>query len=78
MTGADGAVAVIDFGIAKPLLADATRYTAHGSTLGTHGYLAPEQTPGADPHRAHRRVLLRLPLLRTPHGPRSPWARNPA
>ncbi|MEW2220774.1 serine/threonine-protein kinase [Streptomyces sp. NPDC006990] len=43
MIGTTGAVTVIDFGIAKPLRADATRYTAHGSTLGTRGYLAPEQ-----------------------------------
>jgi serine/threonine protein kinase len=38
-----GSVVVIDFGIAKPLRPDATRYTAHGSTLGTRGYLSPEQ-----------------------------------
>ncbi|MEU4108050.1 serine/threonine-protein kinase [Streptomyces sp. NPDC027717] len=44
-----GAVVLIDFGIAKPLRADATRYTAHGSTLGTRGYLAPEQLLELDP-----------------------------
>ncbi|MDI3420607.1 serine/threonine-protein kinase [Streptomyces luteolus] len=43
MIDSAGSVVVIDFGIAKPLRADATRYTAHGSTLGTRGYLAPEQ-----------------------------------
>ncbi|MFF3014016.1 protein kinase [Streptomyces sp. NPDC057939] len=45
----DGAVVLIDFGIAKPLHADATRYTAHGSTLGTRGYLAPEQLLELEP-----------------------------
>ncbi|MEH6373335.1 protein kinase [Streptomyces sp. KLMMK] len=44
-----GAVVLIDFGIAKPLRADATRYTAHGSTLGTRGYLAPEQLLELEP-----------------------------
>jgi serine/threonine protein kinase len=43
MVDYEGAIVLIDFGIAKPLHADATRYTAHGSTLGTRGYLAPEQ-----------------------------------
>ncbi|GAA3884412.1 serine/threonine-protein kinase [Streptomyces sedi] len=45
----EGAVVLIDFGIAKPLRADATRYTAHGSTLGTRGYLAPEQLLEREP-----------------------------
>ncbi|WP_329598728.1 serine/threonine protein kinase [Streptomyces pseudovenezuelae] len=45
----EGAVVLIDFGIAKPLRADATRYTAHGSTLGTRGYLAPEQLLELEP-----------------------------
>ncbi|MFJ7266389.1 serine/threonine-protein kinase [Streptomyces sp. NPDC099050] len=45
----EGAVILIDFGIAKPLRADATRYTAHGSTLGTRGYLAPEQLLELEP-----------------------------
>ncbi|MEU8867621.1 serine/threonine protein kinase [Streptomyces umbrinus] len=45
----EGAVVLIDFGIAKPLHADATRYTAHGSTLGTRGYLAPEQLLELEP-----------------------------
>ncbi|WP_431952830.1 serine/threonine-protein kinase [Actinacidiphila sp. bgisy167] len=45
----EGRVVLIDFGIAKPLRSDATRYTAHGSTLGTRGYLAPEQILELDP-----------------------------
>ncbi|MEV8307358.1 protein kinase [Streptomyces flavidovirens] len=45
----EGVVVVIDFGIAKPLRSDATRYTAHGSTLGTRGYLAPEQLLEREP-----------------------------
>ncbi|MEU7296599.1 serine/threonine-protein kinase [Streptomyces exfoliatus] len=49
MIGDEGAVVLIDFGIAKPLRADATRYTAHGSTLGTRGYLAPEQLLEREP-----------------------------
>ncbi|MEO3763231.1 serine/threonine-protein kinase [Streptomyces sp. B5E4] len=49
MINDEGAVVLIDFGIAKPLRADATRYTAHGSTLGTRGYLAPEQLLEREP-----------------------------
>ncbi|MFE5853805.1 serine/threonine-protein kinase [Streptomyces sp. NPDC056500] len=45
----EGAVVLIDFGIARPLRSDATRYTAHGSTLGTRGYLAPEQLLEREP-----------------------------
>ncbi|MET9974705.1 serine/threonine-protein kinase [Streptomyces microflavus] len=45
----EGVVVVIDFGIAKPLRSDATRYTAHGSSLGTRGYLAPEQLLEREP-----------------------------
>lgn len=49
MIDEEGWVVLIDFGIAKPLHADATRYTAHGSTLGTRGYLAPEQLLEREP-----------------------------
>ncbi|MER0241231.1 serine/threonine-protein kinase [Streptomyces sp. HSW2009] len=49
MIDGEGAVVLIDFGIAKPLRSDATRYTAHGSTLGTRGYLAPEQLLEREP-----------------------------
>lgn len=49
-----GRVFLIDFGIAKPLWSDATRYTATGASVGTDGYKAPEQllerdiTPATD------------------------------
>ncbi len=49
MIDEEGSAVLIDFGIAKPLRADATRYTAHGSTLGTRGYLAPEQLLEREP-----------------------------
>ncbi|GEB59100.1 serine/threonine-protein kinase [Streptomyces gardneri] len=49
MVDEEGCAVLIDFGIAKPLHADATRYTAHGSTLGTRGYLAPEQLLEREP-----------------------------
>lgn len=45
----DGVAHLLDFGIAKPLRADATRYTAHGSTLGSRGYQAPEQILEKEP-----------------------------
>ncbi|GHF26647.1 hypothetical protein GCM10010218_04430 [Streptomyces mashuensis] len=43
MLADDGTVVLIDFGIAKPLTDEATRYTRPGSTLGSFGYQAPEQ-----------------------------------
>ncbi|MFD3625903.1 serine/threonine-protein kinase [Streptomyces sp. NPDC058698] len=45
----DGVPTLLDFGIAKPLHAGATRYTAHGSTLGSRGYQAPEQILEKEP-----------------------------
>ncbi|MFE1995244.1 serine/threonine-protein kinase [Streptomyces parvulus] len=45
----DGIPTLLDFGIAKPLRADVTRYTAHGSTLGSRGYQAPEQILEKEP-----------------------------
>lgn len=39
----NGTVALIDFGIAKPVGRQATPYTRHGSTVGSRGYQAPEQ-----------------------------------
>ncbi|MFD0883223.1 serine/threonine protein kinase [Streptosporangium algeriense] len=39
----DGTVVLLDFGIALPLLPGVTRYTAQGTTLGSKGYMAPEQ-----------------------------------
>ncbi|MEU7316465.1 protein kinase [Streptomyces sp. NPDC007083] len=45
----EGVATLIDFGIAKPLRTGATRYTAHGSTLGSRGYQAPEQIMEKEP-----------------------------
>jgi len=45
----DGVPTLLDFGIAKPLRAGATRYTRHGSTLGSRGYQAPEQILEKEP-----------------------------
>ncbi|MEV0419148.1 serine/threonine-protein kinase [Streptosporangium canum] len=39
----DGTVVLVDFGIALPLRPGVTRYTAQGATLGSKGYMAPEQ-----------------------------------
>ncbi|MFJ2033745.1 serine/threonine protein kinase [Streptosporangium sp. NPDC087985] len=39
----DGTVVLIDFGIALPLRPGVTRYTAQGTTVGSKGYMAPEQ-----------------------------------
>jgi len=41
-----GAAVLLDFGIARPLGADVTRYTQSGSSLGSPGYQAPEQIRG--------------------------------
>ncbi|MFD5314705.1 serine/threonine protein kinase [Streptomyces ardesiacus] len=43
---ADGAVKLLDFGIAHLTDPDATRYTALGATPGSAGYMAPEQLRG--------------------------------
>ncbi|MFF8675796.1 serine/threonine protein kinase [Streptomyces sp. NPDC015242] len=42
----DGAVKLLDFGIAYLTDPDATRYTALGATPGSAGYMAPEQLRG--------------------------------
>ncbi|MGC5322715.1 protein kinase domain-containing protein [Micromonospora arida] len=44
---ADGAVKLLDFGIAAILRTDVTRLTATGSALGTHHYMPPEQIQNA-------------------------------
>ncbi|RMI32693.1 serine/threonine protein kinase [Nocardia stercoris] len=46
MISVTGVAVLIDFGIARPLWPDVTRYTEHGSSLGSPGYQAPEQIRG--------------------------------
>lgn len=43
----DGAVKVLDFGIAAILQSDVTRLTATGTPMGTSRYMSPEQVQGA-------------------------------
>jgi serine/threonine protein kinase len=45
LIGRDGRVKLADFGVAR-LIDDLTRYTATGMTMGTVGYLSPEQVRG--------------------------------
>ncbi|WP_406351729.1 serine/threonine-protein kinase [Streptomyces sp. NBC_00658] len=49
MISDEGVVALLDFGIAKPLGMGVTQYTRHGSTLGSRGYQAPEQILEKEP-----------------------------
>ncbi|MGW0419158.1 serine/threonine-protein kinase [Streptomyces sp. NPDC003015] len=49
MISDEGVVALLDFGIAKPLGVGVTQYTRHGSTLGSRGYQAPEQILEKEP-----------------------------
>ncbi|OMI40255.1 serine/threonine protein kinase [Streptomyces sparsogenes DSM 40356] len=49
MISDEGVIALLDFGIAKPLGIDVTQYTRHGSTLGSRGYQAPEQILEKEP-----------------------------
>ncbi|MFC6083750.1 serine/threonine-protein kinase [Sphaerisporangium aureirubrum] len=46
LLASNGTAVLIDFGIAMPLRPDATRYTFNGATLGSRGYMAPEQILG--------------------------------
>lgn len=46
LSGTDGRVSLLDFGIAYLTDPDATRYTALGETPGSAGYIAPEQLRG--------------------------------
>src|SRR3989454_12728508 len=43
----DGIVQIMDFGLAK-LRGKVTRLTREGSTVGTAGYMSPEQVQGQD------------------------------
>ncbi|MCD4525522.1 serine/threonine-protein kinase [Nocardioides sp. cx-173] len=47
LVGDDGRVRLADFGIAR-IVGDAVRHTMTGTTVGTVGYLAPEQVSGAE------------------------------
>ncbi|WP_257234839.1 protein kinase, partial [Streptomyces sp. JV178] len=49
MIAEEGVVALLAFGIAKPLGVGVTQYTRHGSTLGSRGYQAPEQILEKEP-----------------------------
>ncbi|MGV9763577.1 protein kinase domain-containing protein [Micromonospora tulbaghiae] len=44
---ADGAIKLLDFGIAAILRTDVTRFTSDSSMLGTHHYMPPEQIQNA-------------------------------
>lgn len=46
MVRTDGVVTILDFGLVKPLAADATRLTATGEGLGSAAYSAPEVLMG--------------------------------
>lgn len=47
LVGDDGAVKVLDFGVAAVLRRDVTRLTADGELIGTTRYMSPEQFQGA-------------------------------
>jgi len=55
----DGTVQIMDFGLAK--LRGATRLTKEGSTVGTVGYMSPEQVQGLD--LDHRTDIFSLGVL---------------
>jgi len=55
----DGTVQIMDFGLAK--LRGATRLTKEGSTVGTVGYMSPEQVQGMDVD--HRTDIFSLGVL---------------
>lgn len=44
----DGSAKVSDFGLAFPLGEQSTRFTVSGTTVGTLGYMAPEQLDGSE------------------------------
>jgi len=60
MVRRDGIVQIMDFGLAK-LRGTVTRLTAQGSTVGTAGYMSPEQVQGEDAD--HRSDIFSLGVL---------------
>src|ERR1043166_3344159 len=48
MVRKDGIVQIMDFGLAKLRASRASRLTKAGSTIGTAGYMSPEQVQGRD------------------------------
>lgn len=48
MVRKDGIVQIMDFGLAKLRASRASRLTKEGSTIGTAGYMSPEQVQGQD------------------------------
>jgi eukaryotic-like serine/threonine-protein kinase len=68
LLGTDGRVRLTDFGIAR--LVDAAKVTATGLTVGTAGYLSPEQVQGAHVGPASDVYSLGLVLLEALKGER--------
>jgi len=60
MVRKDGIVQIMDFGLAK-LRGDVSRLTKEGSTVGTAGYMSPEQVQGQDAD--HRSDIFSLGVL---------------
>ncbi|MCD4536415.1 serine/threonine protein kinase [Nocardioides sp. cx-169] len=67
LVGDDGRARLADFGIAR-IVGDAVRHTMTGTTIGTVGYLAPEQVSGAEISPAVDVYALGLVLLETVTG----------
>jgi len=57
----DGVVQIMDFGLAKLRASRASRLTKEGSTVGTAGYMSPEQVQGQDTD--HRSDIFSLGVL---------------
>ena len=61
MVRKDGIVQIMDFGLAKLRASRASRLTKEGSTVGTAGFMAPEQIQGQDTD--HRSDIFSLGVL---------------
>lgn len=61
MVRKDGIVQIMDFGLAKLRASRASRLTKEGSTVGTAGYMSPEQVQGQDTD--HRSDIFSLGVL---------------